>query len=128
MVPSTTRLRASSSAAAAADGAARQEQSPGCARPHPEEPLLHFIPAGIHPTYRSLPLPLQFVIVLLSAWTSAVTTWKQRVTLTWLQPLAMMLRGWRPAAPTVKEFVGFAAKVRSRPPAHDVVLGDTHFE
>lgn len=84
------------------DGAAQLPE------PHPEEPLLNKIPPGVFPTYGPLSIPIQCVVVILSLWASAVTTWQR---LTWLQPLAI-LRGLR-KAPSVTEIVVFLSKVRT---------------
>lgn len=80
---------------------------------HPEQPFLHKIPSGVFPTYRPLPLLAQFLVLILSMWVSAVTTWKR---LSWLQPLAI-LQGWR-QPPAVKDLVLFATKVLKHLPPY----------
>jgi hypothetical protein len=85
-----------------------REQQQELPQIHPEESFLNCIPKGVHPTYGTVPLPVKLVVLVLSMWTSAVTTWKR---LTWLQPLAV-LRGWRPP-PTIAEVLAFATKVSS---------------
>lgn len=107
MEPSSTRLLASteaSSSGALEGGASVARPIP---TPHPEESLLYLMPNDLYPTYRSLPVLVQSIVVFLSMWASAVSTWKH---LTFLQPLAV-LRGWR-SAPSFGECLAFAAKVR----------------
>lgn len=105
MAPSSTRLMAdATSAASDGTGAVSVATTP---KPHPEEPLLYLIPNELHPTYRPLPMLARIAVVLLSVWTSAISTWKH---LTFLQPFAV-LRGSR-AAPSVGEWLRFIAKVR----------------
>jgi hypothetical protein len=122
MAPSSTRLLASSSEALE-DASSMARSMP---TPHPEESLLHLMPSDLYPTYRPLPVLVQSVVVFLSMWVSAVSTWEH---LTFLQPLAI-LRGWR-SFPSVRNCIAFAAKVRDdavedRPNAHffvcDIVL------
>lgn len=99
----------SSLSATASSGAIEGDSSRFVApQTHPENPLLYKIPEVIHPTYRSIPILAQTCINLVSAWISAVSTWKH---LTFLQPLAV-LRGLRPTA-SAGELIIFAIKVRS---------------
>jgi hypothetical protein len=98
---SSSSMEATSTSTTAEDGARQLPQV------HAEEPFVYNLPKGVHPTYRPLPLSVQAVVVFLSTWTSAVTTWQR---LTWLQPLAI-LRGWC-SPPTAMEVLGFAIKVR----------------
>ncbi len=102
MAPSSTQMRDSVSDAVEAVGSA-DTVSP---TPHVEEPLLYLMPSELHPTYRPLPVFVQFVVVLLSAWASAVTTWKH---LTFIQPLAVV-RGLR-SSPSLGKMFAFFGKV-----------------
>ena len=103
MEPSTTQLRSSPSDAAESVGIV------GTTVParHPEEPLLYMIPSDLFPTYRPLPVLVRAIVLVISAWVSAATTWKHW---TVLQPLAI-LRGLR-VPPSLGEMCSFLAKVR----------------
>ena len=65
------------------------------------------MPNDLFPTYRPLPVLVRSVVIVLSMWASAVSTWER---LTFLQPIAI-IRGWR-SVPPFWECVAFAAKVR----------------
>jgi hypothetical protein len=105
MAPSSTRLPALS--LGALEGDASSSGARPVPTPHPEESLLYLMPSDLHPTYRPLPVLVQSVVVFLSMFVSAVSTWEH---LTFLQPLAI-LRGWR-SVPSFGECLAFAAKVR----------------
>ena len=113
MEPSTTQLRSSASDAAESVGIV------GTTVPtrHPEEPLLYMIPSDLFPTYRPLPVLARAIVVALSAWASAVTTWNHW---TFLHPLAVM-RGLR-APPSFGEVLSFLAKVRAWTPTTEPLV------
>ena len=99
MEHSSTQL--SSSANVSVETTARQNP-----RVHPEEPFLYYIPEGVHPIYRPLPLLVKLFVLLFSMWTSALTTWKR---LSWVQPLAVLRGLLEP--PRIADILSFAAKV-----------------
>jgi predicted esterase len=57
---------------------------------HPDEPNLYQIPSNLSPVYGTLPVLLQACVWLIAALSSALMTWKQR--LTWASPLVAIAK------------------------------------
>lgn len=75
-------------------------------QPRPDEPNLYAIPSTLYPEYRPLPKPLTVVVLLLSTWLAAVTTWDLRGWWVWcLRPYLIL-----PYGPWKKQLFQFLIK------------------
>ena len=73
--------------------------------PRDDNPNLYNFPSSFHPVYRPLPILVNLIVVLVSMFVSAITTWQN---LTWLDPLMSVRAG--PRHVNVKKLLKFAGK------------------
>ena len=109
MVPSSTRNRttllwSTAATAATAGGEAASRIQPIVSE---GEPFLYKIPSDLHPTYRPLPWLVQLSTIFLSAFLSALSTWKH---FTWLHPIVALQQASTKSK--VWSIISFLVKVR----------------
>lgn len=71
--------------------------------PRPDEPNVYNLPTGLHPTYRSLSIPIRLGLGVLSTWIAAISTFDKVL---WLRPLIAAAKNQL----DVRKILGFLLK------------------